>query len=121
MIPVDGGTCLSGGGTITGTTALYFLYGVASAITTTISFTGTDNHTGDTYVQAQNTGSTLTVKLGLGNGGSVSLSVESRSADGRYAAKSTQRERRLYLPAWALTEAVKPLPDLAVTARPGTP
>ncbi len=64
---------------------------------------------------------TLTVKLGLGNGGSVSLSVESRSADGRYAAKSTQRERRLYLPAWALTEAVKPLPDLAVTARPGTP
>ena len=63
----------------------------------------------------------LTVELRLGNGGSMNLSVETRRADGRYAAKSTQRDRRLYLPAWALSEAVKPLPDLVVTAPPGTP
>lgn len=63
----------------------------------------------------------LEIELKLGNGGSLSLAVESRRADGRYAVRSSQRERRIYLPAWALTELVKPLEDLAVTAPPDTP
>ncbi|PKL08764.1 MAG: hypothetical protein CVV51_07220 [Spirochaetae bacterium HGW-Spirochaetae-7] len=63
----------------------------------------------------------LTVELRLGNGASLSLSVEPRRADGRYVASSSQRDRRLYLPAWALTEAVKTLADVSVTAQPGRP
>jgi hypothetical protein len=51
-------------------------------------------------------------ELRLGNGRSLSLSVEPRRDDGRYPATSSQRGRRLYLPAWNLTEAFKGLDEL---------
>ncbi len=58
----------------------------------------------------------VTVELKLGNGRSLNLSVEAKREDGRYPALSSQRDRRLYLPAWSLTEALKPLDQLKAAA-----
>ncbi|MBU0927755.1 MAG: DUF4340 domain-containing protein [Spirochaetes bacterium] len=52
------------------------------------------------------------VELRLGNGRSARLSIEERREDGRFAVASSQRERRLYVPAWALAEALKTLDEL---------
>lgn len=55
---------------------------------------------------------TLSLEIRLGNGRSMSLQLEEAGADGRYPARSSQRDRALYLPAWALTEAIKDLAEL---------
>ncbi len=60
-----------------------------------------------------------TIIMRLGNGGSLQLDIERPMLDGqtigRYPATSSQRSRRIILPAWALTEALKPLSELAAT------
>lgn len=58
----------------------------------------------------------VTVELKLGNGRSLSLAVEAKSEDGRHPALSSQRDRRLYLPSWSLTEVFKPLDQLKTAA-----
>jgi len=56
------------------------------------------------------------LKLELSNGRSMNLSIEEKAQDGKYPATSSHRTRRLYLPAWGITEALKPLEDLLPTA-----
>lgn len=60
---------------------------------------------------------TTSVIMRLGNGRTLQLDIEPGMADGRNPATSSQRSRRLYLPAWTLTEALKPLAEL-VPAKP---
>lgn len=69
------------------------------------------NMRGSDYAPAAETAGTRTVsvELVLGNGSSLRLSIEAAREDGRFPASSSQRERRLYLPAWAVEEALKPL------------
>lgn len=69
---------------------------------------------GDDYAPASETaGATaVAVELRLGNGRSLRLVVEEKRADGRYAASSSQRDRRFYLPAWALDAALKTVEEL---------
>jgi len=69
---------------------------------------------GDDYAPvAEAAGATaVAVELRLGDGRSLRLAVEEKRADGRYAASSSQRDRRLYLPAWALGEALKTVEEL---------
>lgn len=55
----------------------------------------------------------LRAELRLGNGRSLGLSLGDRLPDGRFVAVSSQRDRALYLPAWAIAEALKPLEELA--------
>lgn len=55
----------------------------------------------------------LVVTLELASGEALRLDIEAKRADGKYPITSSQRSRRLYLPAWALTEAVKPLEALS--------
>jgi hypothetical protein len=52
------------------------------------------------------------VELVLGNGSSLWLAIESAKDDGRYPVLSSQRGQKLFLPAWALEEALKPLAAL---------
>jgi len=54
----------------------------------------------------------ITVELKLGNGRSLNLAIEAKREDGRYPAQSSQRDRRMYLPSWSLTEILKPLDQL---------
>lgn len=56
-----------------------------------------------------------TVELRLGNGRSLSIALGEKGQDGRYPALSSQRNRRMYLPSWALTEVLKPLDQLKAT------
>lgn len=60
-----------------------------------------------------------TIIMRLGNGRSLQLDIERPLTDGqavgRYPATSSQRSRRLILPAWALTEALRPLSELVAT------
>jgi hypothetical protein len=72
---------------------------------------------GDDYMpQSAAPATTATsVVMRLGNGRSLQLDIEHPQADGRYPATSSQRTRRLYLPAWVLTEALKPLAELLPT------
>ncbi len=73
---------------------------------------------GDDYAPAAEPAgqSIVTIELKLGNGRSLNLAVEAKLDDGRYPAVSSQRERRMYLPAWSLTEILKPLDQLKVAA-----
>ena len=66
---------------------------------------------------------TASVELVLGNGSSLRLAIEVARDDGSFPALSSQRGQRLYLPAWALEEMLKPLAALrqAVTGQPNTP
>jgi len=72
---------------------------------------------------APHSATATTIIMRLGNGRSLQLDIERPLADdqasgqamGRYPATSSQRPRRLYLPAWALTEALKPLSELVAT------
>lgn len=57
------------------------------------------------------------VIMRLGNGRTLQLDIEPGMADGRHPATSSQRPQRLLLPAWTLTEALKPLSEL-VPAKP---
>ena len=54
----------------------------------------------------------LKMEMRLGNGRTLSLSLEGRRDDGRYPVLSSQRERRLYLQAWAVQESFKTLEEL---------
>ncbi len=69
---------------------------------------------GDDYAGASEPAGDAAVELELrlGNGRTLSLAVEAARADGRYPARSSQRDRGMYLPAWSLTEALKPLAEL---------
>jgi hypothetical protein len=53
-----------------------------------------------------------TVELVLGNGTKLGLVLEDAKGDGSYPALSSQRERRLYLPAWSVEGAFRPLSSL---------
>lgn len=59
----------------------------------------------------------MSAELLLGNGRSLSLSVEAKNEAGKHPATSSQRQYRMYLPAWTLTEAFKPLESLRPSAR----
>ena len=69
---------------------------------------------GDDYADADEPAGNAVVELELrlGNGRTLNLAVEPARADGRYPARSSQRERGMYLPAWSLTEALKPIGEL---------
>jgi hypothetical protein len=73
-----------------------------------INFRGTD------YASSkESTGEkSVTVELVLGNGTSLRLSIGLVRSDGKYPAKSSQRERMVYLPAWAVEESLKPVASL---------
>lgn len=73
---------------------------------------------GDDYAAAAEPAgpSVIGVELKLGNGRSLNLAIEARREDGRYPAASSQRDRRMYLPAWSLTEILKPLDQLRPAA-----
>ncbi len=73
---------------------------------------------GDDYASAAEPAgqAAVTIELKLGNGRSLNLVVEARQDDGRYPAVSSQRERRMYLPAWSLAEILKPLDQLKAAA-----
>jgi hypothetical protein len=78
---------------------------VEAAIRALVNIRGSD------YAPAAETAGTqsVSVELVLGNGSSLRLSIEAAREDGRFPAASSQRERKLYLPAWAVEEALKPL------------
>ncbi len=69
---------------------------------------------GEDYAPASEPAGQVTaiLKLELSNGRSMNLSVEEKREDGKFPVSSSHRDRRLYLPAWALTEAMKPLDAL---------
>jgi len=73
---------------------------------------------GDDYAPAAESAgqAVVTVELKLGNGRALSLAVEGRREDGRYPARSSQRDRRIYLPSWSLAEVLKPLDQLKTAA-----
>jgi hypothetical protein len=73
---------------------------------------------GDDYAPASEPAgqAVVAVELKLGNGRSLNLSVEDKRGDGRYPALSSQRDRRIYLPSWSLTEVLKPLDQLKAAA-----
>ena len=75
---------------------------------------------GEDYAPASEKAGTaaLAVELRLGDGSSLKLVVEARRDDQRYAATSSQRQRRLYLPSWSIREAVKKLSDLVAAPAP---
>jgi hypothetical protein len=52
------------------------------------------------------------VELVLGNGTSLRFSIGVPKPDGKYPALSSQRDRIVYLPAWTIEEAVKPVSAL---------
>jgi len=54
----------------------------------------------------------VAVEIRLSDGRSLRLDVEDRREDGRYAVASSQRDRRFYLPAWALNEALRTIDEL---------
>jgi hypothetical protein len=54
------------------------------------------------------------VSLMLGNGNRLDLTVGSRQSDGRYKARSSQREQAIAVSAWTVRDAIKPLTDLMV-------
>ncbi|HAE21549.1 MAG TPA: hypothetical protein DCG47_04385, partial [Spirochaetaceae bacterium] len=57
-------------------------------------------------------GERIWAELALGNGDILRLALGTRTADGRYRASSSARERGFYLPGWAVEEAFKPLSAL---------
>jgi len=75
---------------------------------------------GDDYAPATEPAgpAVVSMELRLGNGRSLNLAVEAKRGDGRYAASSSQRDRRLYVPAWSITEALRTLDELK--AAPGS-
>lgn len=74
---------------------------------------------GEDYVpqSAPKAEAATSIIMRLGNGRTLELDIEPGMDDGRHQATSSQRSRRLYLPAWTLTEALRPLSEL-VPAKP---
>jgi len=75
---------------------------------------GLINFRGSNYASSADNADTrsVIVELILGNGTSLRLSIGQAGADGKYPALSSQRERMLYLPAWAVEESLKPVASL---------
>jgi hypothetical protein len=71
----------------------------------------------DYAAESETAGPVMSIlRLELSNGRFMNLSIEEKGENGKYPAASSHRNRRLYLPAWVLTEALKPLDALMPAA-----